>query len=187
MCEPTTAAGVGIYTGMTNAALGMSVLTAASTAASIQGQRASQKAQAESQKQAMEANALAAAEQTEIARQDEAKATEASVRSLKDAELKSRQDKARIITAAGESGVSGNSVNVLLDDANRQMFSYQETKLRESQLNTIASSNRLKTSASNLVTTNKNVNRPIRGGSGLATLASGVSQGYSNTQLHKNL
>lgn len=156
----------------------MLATSALSTVAGIQSSRVAAKSQADSQRQAMDANVVANQQQTNITRQEEAQQEEIRVRSQLDAELKTKQDKASIVTAAGESGVTGSSVNLLLDDADRQMFGYQETKLRESQFNAANSTNRLKTSANNLGSVNRNLNRPISNrGSGIGAIVSGVAQG----------
>tara|TARA_R110002020_G_scaffold132746_7_gene296372 strand:+ start:13288 stop:13821 length:534 start_codon:yes stop_codon:yes gene_type:complete len=163
MCEPTTLMAV---------SMGLSAMQAGSK---YMAEKDAAKSQRRSQEEAMEANLKANAEQADIARQDEAKAEEASVRSQKDAEIKSKQDRAKIATAAGEAGVTGNSVNLLLADAQRQMLGFKETKLRETQLNAQATTNRLNTSLSNVKATNRNINKPVRGPSGMGALLSGAT------------
>jgi len=122
MCEPTTVA---------LAALASSAAQAGLTIA--QG-NSDAKAQAGYQRQLTAATNTQAAAQASALRQQQAQANESSARETEKARLASQRAKATATVAAGEAGVSGNSVDALLAEYNTQLGQLKEATLRQQQL-----------------------------------------------------
>ena len=103
-CSPTAYAVAAIVTAI------------AGSAVTLTAQQNQAEAQSEYQTNLGRENNKAAARQAEMARDEQAQAKEAAARDAAAAALASKRATASALTAAGESGVSGNSVDALLRD-----------------------------------------------------------------------
>ena len=87
---------------------------------------------------------------------------------------------ARSTVAAGEAGVTGTSVDLLLDDYYRQMGNYQYALTREQGFQDVATGLALQDAGMRSTQTQIGINRPVNKPSifeGIASIASSVAQG----------
>jgi len=130
MCDPVSVA-VGSALGATGTttAVGMvgasTMLGVGSSVASFAGQRRMARQQAAFQSRAAEAERQRAIQEQTSIRMRQAQEQEAANREIAEISLKSRQAIAKGVTSAGEAGVSGSSVEMLLDDYTRQEAAYR--------------------------------------------------------------
>lgn len=122
-CDPASALAV--------SALAVSTAGAVSTA---QGQKYAAEAQTTQQQQLVAANNSVGNEQAAQLRQQEAQTAEAAARDNERARLATQRAKSSAIVAAGEAGVTGNSVEALLGEYNAQLGQFREATLRQNQL-----------------------------------------------------
>ena len=105
-----------------------------SGAAQYIGQRRMARQQARYQAQAAEAERQRAMQEQSAMRMRQAQEQEAANRELADVSLKARESLAKARTSAGEAGVSGASVEMLLDDYTRQEAAYRVGITRQREL-----------------------------------------------------
>lgn len=122
MCEPTALLAASL------------VLSAATGAVTIQGQRQAAKAQANYQKELVEANNKVSYEQQAALRIQQGQDMESRARENEKARLASQRAVSTTTTAAGEAGVSGASVDALLGEYNSTLGQFRESTLRQGQL-----------------------------------------------------
>jgi hypothetical protein len=133
-CEPATIAAVASL-----------AISAAGTAASVQGQKNAADAQLEQQRGLTAANGVvlneqlaASREQATQLRMQEAQQQESIARENEKARLASQRGRATAIVSAGEAGVSGSSVDALLSEYGAQLGQFREATNRQQQLNSQA-------------------------------------------------
>jgi hypothetical protein len=136
-------------------------LAAASTTASLVGQRQQAKATASYQQDLAKANVSAAQVQAEQVRDQQAQANEATQREAQKAAQASRAAQATATTAAGEAGVAGNSVEALLRDFRAQEGAYKEALLRQRQLSDVSSGQQVEAIQANAAAGNLAMNAPV--------------------------
>jgi hypothetical protein len=149
-CEPTT---ILMVTSL--------ALSAAGTVASLEGQRQAANSQADYQTQLAAANVENARVQSEQVRDQQSQTNEASQRESAQASLASRKAASTAQVAAGESGVTGNSVDALLGDFKMQEGLYKESLLRQKQLTDVGAGQQLNAIRSGADAQNLSMNAPI--------------------------
>lgn len=173
-CEPTTAL---MITSL--------VLSAASTTASLVGQKKQADAQADYQENLAEANVKAAQVQSAQVRDQQAQANEATTRESQQASLASRKASSTATVAAGEAGVSGNSVDALLRDYRGQEGIFKEAVLRQKQLTDVSAGQQIDAIRSGADAGNLSMNAPIGQPNYLAGALSFGAQAASTYALSK--
>jgi len=118
MCDPVT----------------LTTLAVVSGGAQYIGQRRMARQQARYQARASEAERQRAMQEQSAMRIRQAQEQEAANRELADVSLKSREALAKARTSAGEAGVSGASVEMLLDDYTRQEAAYRIGITRQQEM-----------------------------------------------------
>lgn len=170
------------------ATIGTSV---AGTAATLIGQKQQADAQAEHQAQLTESATKVAYANMSQLRIGQAQSAEASARELEKARLASQKASSTAQVAAGEAGVSGNSVGSLLQEYGMQFSQFKEASTRQAQLG--ASSSEAQVEAARLGGDNQNlnINAPITGpnylaeGLKLSSSALGAYQVYNPSAFKK--
>jgi uncharacterized protein YlxW (UPF0749 family) len=110
------------------------MLGVASSATSFIGQRRMARQQARYQARAAEAERQRAMQEQSALQLRQAQEQEAANREMAEVALKSREALARTRTSAGEAGVSGSSVEMLLDDYTRQEAAYRIGITRQQEM-----------------------------------------------------
>ena len=155
------------------------ITTIATTALSIRGQQQAAAAQAKYQKQASEAENQRALQQMSAERIQEAFQNEERAKEIELAAKKAREARSRATVAAGESGVTGLSVDALLNDFTRQEATYRFGLQRQGQQMAVARDLRLKDMGLQSYNTQIAINKPIAQPDYAGALLSGVSTGLS--------
>ncbi len=135
--------------------------SAASTVASVQGQRYAAQAQERQQGELTKANNFVAGEQMGQLRQQEAQQREATARENEKARLAVQKSRASAMVAAGEVGVSGNSVDALLAEHGMQLGQFREANARQSQMGSSAINTQLESIRTGARFQNLSINAPI--------------------------
>jgi hypothetical protein len=160
----------------TKLAVGASV---AQAGLSIAGQKASAKAQATAQARSSKAEVERYRQQSNAARISQRFRYEEEAQQLQSASLKAMQARARATMAAGSAGVSGNSVDALLNDFSRQEAQYRFGLTRQSRQRDVAVNLQLKDmnqqSYNNLLSINQPIKQPDYAGAIFGAVSSGLS------------
>jgi hypothetical protein len=123
MCEVTTIALVASL-----------AISAAAGTASVMSQRQAAKAQANYQQDLVEANNKVSYEQQSALRIQQAQDTESRARETEKARIATQRATSTVTVAAGEAGVTGASVDALLDEYQGNLGQFREATLRQGQL-----------------------------------------------------
>lgn len=150
-CEPTTIAMASL------------AISAAGTAASIQGQKQQAAAQAKQQQDLTAANNFVAGEQMSQLRVQEAQQRESAARENERARLAAQKARSSSVVAAGEAGVAGNSVDALLAEHAMQLGQFREATARQSQLNAMGITAQAEAIRTGARFQNLSINAPISG------------------------
>ena len=165
MCDPVSMAVVGV----------------ASAGAQYAGQRQQAKQQRRYQAQAAEAERQRFIQEQSAMRMRQAQEQEAMNKELGVIALKSREALSRAGVSAGEAGVSGASVDALLDDYTRQEADYRVALTRQQELQNINTGLALTDAGyrtqMNQIGINKPINKPSFLTAGLGAVQGGMS-GY---------
>ena len=145
MCHPAVLAAVGV----------------ASAGAQYMGQRQQAKQQRRYQSQAAEAERQRFIQEQSAMRMRQAQEQEAMNAELGDIALKSREALSRAGVSAGEAGVSGASVDALLDDYTRQEADYRVALTRQQELQNINTGLALTDAGYRTMNNQIGINRPI--------------------------
>lgn len=137
------------------------VTAIAGSAVTITAQQNQAEAQSDYQTKLGRENNKAAARQAEMARDEQAQAKEAAARDAAAAALASKRAKSSALTAAGESGVSGNSVDALLRDYRAQEGFYKEALIRQNQLTDVGTGQKVDAIMQGATASNLSMNAPI--------------------------
>lgn len=174
---------------MCSIALATMAISAASAGAGYVGQRKQASAQRRYQAQASAAERQRFLQEQSAVRMGEAQQQEATNRELADISLKSREAISRARTSAGESGVSGLSINALMDDYLRQEANYRSATLRQQELqgvNTgLALSDAGYRTQQNLIGINRPLNQPGFLEGALSTASAGMAGYRSGLEIEK--
>ena len=127
----------------------------------FQGKSAAASAQADFQRRQAEANNLAANRRQAELRHKEAQDQEALSRKRIEAQRDLRKGKSTATVAAGEAGVSGSSVDALLQDFSIQSSLYRESLLRQQQFITAGTDLQMKGIQANTQGLNTRLSAPI--------------------------
>lgn len=151
----------------------------ASAGASFIGQRQAASAQERAQANATELEQQRFLDQANSARVQQAQANIASAQRIRSASLQAEQARARATVAAGEAGVTGLSVNALVDDMTRReaQFRFYENQ-RQDMSNTnlaLSMNDAAMRSRMNLL----GINQPIQQGNLLQSIVGGFQTGLS--------
>lgn len=164
MCEPTT----------------LMALSLAASAAGLAGQAQQARQQQRYQAQAAEAERQRFIQEQSAMRMRQAQEQEAMNAELGDIALKSREALSRAGVSAGEAGVSGASVDALLDDYTRQEADYRVALTRQQELQNINTGLALTDAGfrttNNQIGINKPINKPnyLSAALGAASSAAGA-------------
>ena len=171
MCDPITATAVAASVG--------------SNIAQFAGARQQAKAQAAYQAQSAAAERQRALQEQSSIRMQQAQQQEATARELEQVSRKSREALARARVSAGEAGVSGVSVQALMDDYTRQEAGYRAATLRQQELTGVGTQLGLEqaglASQQRLIGIQQPISRPSLLVSGLQAVSGGLS-GYAAGQ-----
>lgn len=177
----STAAAAGTALAASQAAVGaMATLSAASTAASFVGQRKQASAQRKYQRAASLAETARLKQEQAAMRIRQDQEMQAKNAELFAIQQRARSSIARATVAAGEAGVSGSSVDVLLNDYYRQMGNYQYALTREQGFQNVATGLALQDAASRSTQAQIGINRPVNEPSfieGVTSIAASTMQG----------
>lgn len=132
-----------------------------SGAAQYIGQRRMARQQARYQAQAAEAERQRAMQEQSAMRMRQAQEQEATGKELAEVSLKSRQAIARAKTSAGEAGVSGASVDMLLDNYTQQEAAYRVGIGRQQELRDVQTGLALTDAGYRSQMRQIDINRPI--------------------------
>lgn len=186
MCDPVSIA-VGSALGATGSAtaVGMvgatTMLGVASSATSFIGQRRMARQQARYQARAAEAERQRAMQEQSALRLRQAQEQEAANREMAEVALKSREALARTRTSAGEAGVAGASVEMLLDDYTRQEAAYRIGITRQQEMRDVQTGLALTDAGYRTQMRQIEINKPIDKPSfltGALSIAQGGLSGY---------
>ncbi len=186
MCDPVSIA-VGSALGATGSAtaVGMvgatTMLGVASSATSFIGQRRMARQQARYQARAAEAERQRAMQEQSALRLRQAQEQEAANREMAEVALKSREALARTRTSAGEAGVAGSSVEMLLDDYTRQEAAYRIGITRQQEMRDVQTGLALTDAGYRTQMRQIEINKPIDKPSfltGALSIAQGGLSGY---------
>ena len=170
MCDPAT---IGAIVGVASAGAGYA------------GQRQQAKAQAAYQAQSAAAERQRALQEQSSIRMQQAQQQEATARELEQVSRKSREALGRARVSAGEAGVSGVSVQALMDDYTRQEAGYRAATLRQQELTGVGTQLGLEqaglASQQRLIGIQQPISRPSLLVSGLQAVSGGLS-GYAAGQ-----
>jgi hypothetical protein len=136
------------------------------------GQRRMARQQARYQARAAEMERQRAMQEQSAMRIRQAQEQEAANRELADVSLKSREALAKARTSAGEAGVSGASVEALLDDYTRQEAAYRIGISRQRELQDVQTGLALTDAGYRTQMRQIDINRPINKPSFLTAVAS---------------
>lgn len=185
MCDPAT------MTAATLMKISMAT-TIASTGMSLMAQRNQAKAQAASQKAASQRENARFQREASAQRLKEAQEDLALTREIQESTTKARAARSTATVAAGEAGVSGLSVDALLDDYTRQEADYRFSLTEQARLTGINNQLQLdemgyRTEA-NQIRINQPIKQPDYLGSAVNLVGSGMQiYGQYNTNRLNNL
>jgi hypothetical protein len=167
MCDPISIAAI-------TASVGSSI-------AGYAGQRQQAKQQAAFQAQSAAAERQRALQEQSSIRMRQAQEQEATARELEQVSRKSQEALARARVSAGEAGVSGVSVQALMDDYTRQEAGYRAATLRQQELRGVGTQLGLEqaglASQQRLIGINQPISKPSFLTAGLEAVSGGLS-GY---------
>ena len=165
------------------------VIGAGSSGAQFMGQRQQARQQQRYQSQAAEAERQRFIQEQSALRMRQAQEQEAMNKELGDIALKSREALSRAGVSAGEAGVSGASVDALLDDYTRQEADYRVALTRQQELQNINTGLALTDAGyrtmNNQIGINRPINRPSFLTAGLGAVQSGMSGYRTGMEIEK--
>ena len=165
MCDPVSAT--------------LAVVSVASSMSQYAGQRKQARQQQRYQAQAAEAERQRFIQEQSALRMRQAQEQEAMNRELGDISVKSREALSRARVSAGEAGVSGASVDALLDDYTRQEADYRVAITRQQELKDVNTGLALTDAGYRTMQNQIGINRPINYPSFLTAGLSAVQGGMS--------
>ena len=170
---------------MCNPAAALAVVGGLQAGVQFAGARKQAKAQAAYQAQAAAAEQQRALQEQSSIRMQQAQQQEATARELEQVSRKSREALARARVSAGEAGVSGVSVQALMDDYTRQEAGYRAATLRQQELTGVGTQLGLEqaglASQQRLIGINQPINKPSVLGAVLQAGSQAMS-GYATGQ-----
>lgn len=150
-CEPTTLLAIGL------------AISAAGSVATVEGQRRAANAQTDYQQEQVKANNLVAAEQMGALRSQEAQTKEAQARETEKARQASRKASSTAYVASGEAGVTGNSVDAMLQEYSANLGQFKEATARQGALNSQATGAQISALKTGARFQNLQINAPVVG------------------------
>lgn len=164
MCDPVT---IGVGLGI------------AQTGAQIQGQRRAAKVQSRSQAKASAAERQRYLNEVSSMRTQQRQEQVAAAQRIQESTKKAREARATARVSAGEAGVSGLSVNALINDLTRQEAEYRFANTQQQQM--VDTNRELQLRDAGLGFTNNmlRINRPIEKPDYLGAALSGAQTGMS--------
>lgn len=133
----------------------------AATAASVVGQQQQANAQVQFQEELGISQNKQAAIQSTVVRDRQAQEREIKGRESFKAKLEADAAKATAVTAAGEAGVNGNSVDALLQEFGLQEARFQESLLRQEQFDDANAESEIEAIRSGASSFNTQLSRPV--------------------------
>ena len=176
---------------MCNLALAGLALGAGSAGASFLGQRQQAKQQMAYQRQASIAEQKRAPQEQMSIRMRQGQEQEATAREVNEITNKAREASATALVSAGESGVSGLSVDALLNDYSRQGAAYRMGITRQQEMKDVQTGLALTDAGFRTVNNQIGINRPVSKPSflegALSIGSSGLSGYRSGLDLKRSL
>lgn len=176
---------------MCNLALAGLALGAGSAGASFLGQRQQAKQQMAYQRQASIAEQKRAPQEQMSIRMRQGQEQEATAREVNEITNKAREASATALVSAGESGVSGLSVDALLNDYSRQEAAYRMGITRQQEMKDVQTGLALTDAGFRTVNNQIGINRPVSKPSflegALSIGSSGLSGYRSGLDLKRSL
>ena len=180
----------GAATGATAAAIGTTTaLSTATSVAGIIGQTQQARQQRKYQAAASEAEGVRLQQQLQAMRVKQDQEMQARQSELFAIQQRAKASVARATVASGEAGVSGSSVDLLLDDYYRQMGNYQYALTREQGFQDVAYGYQTQSAITGSQQTQIGINRPVNAPNFLeaatsigASIPQGMAQGYTLAQ-----
>jgi hypothetical protein len=177
----------GAATGATAAAIGTTTaLSAVSSVAGIIGQTQQARQQRKYQAAASEAEQVRLQQQLQAQRIKQDQEMQARQSELFAIQQRAKASVARATVASGEAGVSGSSVDLLLDDYYRQMGNYQYALTREQGFQDVAYGYQTQSAITGSQQTQIGINRPVNAPNFLeaatsigASIPQGMGQGIT--------
>ena len=139
------------------------VVSAAGATASIQAQQVQAKAQAQTQQSLTEANNKVATEQMSQLRIAQGQDEESRAREIEKARQATQKAQATARVSAGEAGVTGNSVDALLNEYNASLGQFKEATNRQGTLNAENTDSQIEAVRTGARYQNLTINAPITG------------------------
>jgi len=186
----TTAAAAGTTLAATQAAIGATITASVgSAAAGIIGQTQQARQQRKYQAAASEAEQIRLQQQLQAQRIKQDQEMQARQSELFAIQQRAKASVARATVAAGEAGVSGSSVDLLLDDYYRQMGNYQYALTREQGFQDVAYGFQTQSAITGSQQAQIGINRPVNAPNFLeavtsigASIPQGMAQGITIAQ-----
>ena len=191
MCDPVTLAVGGKIAG-TTATAGAKILaatsiysTVASTALSIRGQQQQAKVQARMQAAQSKAENQRYLAEVSAMRMQQAQQQQAVAQQIEDSTRQAREARATARVSAGESGVTGLSVDALISDFTRQEAEFRFATFQQQEMANVNRELQLqdasRQSEQNLISINQPIQRPNYAGAAIDLFGTG-SEVYRNFQ-----
>tara|TARA_R100000278_G_scaffold34003_1_gene30763 strand:- start:43 stop:654 length:612 start_codon:yes stop_codon:yes gene_type:complete len=191
MCDPVTLAVGGKIAG-TTATAGAKILaatsiysTVASTALSIRGQQQQAKVQARMQAAQSKAENQRYLAEVSAMRMQQAQQQQAVAQQIEDSTRQAREARATARVSAGESGVTGLSVDALISDFTRQEAEFRFATFQQQEMANVNRELQLqdasRQSEQNLISINQPIQRPNYAGAAIDLFGTGADI-YRNAQ-----
>jgi multidrug efflux pump subunit AcrA (membrane-fusion protein) len=190
MCPVTIGTALGA-SAANAAAVGMTAISGtmgvATSALSIQGQRQQAKAQARAQANQTKAEQQRLLQQQSAERINQRFKEEQAATQLQKATIKARQARATARVSAGESGVSGISVDALMNDLTRKQAVYSFGLTRQLEQSNIATDLRMQDNALGSSQRLLAINKPIEQPDYLGGILRGANTGLNTYGILSNI
>tara|TARA_B100000963_G_scaffold319435_1_gene301306 strand:- start:840 stop:1373 length:534 start_codon:yes stop_codon:yes gene_type:complete len=157
-----------------------SIIGAAGTLSSIQGQRYQADAQAQAQAIASRQERERYLAEVSAMRTQQQQEAIARSQKIEESSRKAMEARATAVTSAGEAGVSGLSVDALLGDLSRQQAEYEFSVQQQANLTDVNRQMALKESGLGFSRNMLRINQPIAQPDYLGSMVQGVQSGLSN-------
>ena len=170
MCSPLIPAALGV----------------AQTASSIIGQRQQAQMQEQAQRTASQQERQRYIAEVSAMRTQEQQEMVARAQRIQEASRKAMEARARATVSAGESGVSGLSINALLGDLTRKEAEYTFSEQQQAGMTSVGRQLQLQEAGIGFNRNMLRINRPIEQPDYLGSAFGGIQTGLSNYSVMKN-
>jgi hypothetical protein len=161
-------------------------ISVASTGASIHGQRVAAKTQRKVQENASIAERQRYLQEVSSMRLQQAQEQEVAAQRLQNSSKRAREARATARVSAGESGVSGLSVDALINSLTQQEAGFNFATDQQLQMNDVNRTMQLEQSGLGFTNNMLRINKPIEGPNYLGSLLEGAQAGMSMYSVGKS-